>query len=117
MPAPTCWSQGASRAMPFQFLCPQGHLLQGDEAHTGMQTHCPQCGVLFIIPIVPATQTPAGVEPARNDESENRWPDNSPGGMQSTEDKSRSPQNYLGSLAGGTSPAQKQNDAGIAGAT
>jgi hypothetical protein len=86
--------------MPFQFLCPQGHLLQGDEAHMGMQTHCPQCGVLFIIPTVPAAQMPVGDGPA---ESENRW-------------EPRSPQSYLGSLTGGASPAHKQNDPGTAGA-
>ena len=40
--------------MAFQFLCPQGHLLQGEEAHVGMQTQCPYCGVLFLIPIIEA---------------------------------------------------------------
>ncbi|MBI3838888.1 MAG: hypothetical protein HY288_13275 [Planctomycetia bacterium] len=38
--------------MTFQFLCPQGHLLQGEEAHMGMQCQCPQCGMAFIIPTV-----------------------------------------------------------------
>jgi hypothetical protein len=38
--------------MAFQFRCPRGHLLQGDEAHMGMQTQCPFCDVLFIIPVV-----------------------------------------------------------------
>jgi hypothetical protein len=38
--------------MTFQFLCPHGHLLQGEEAHMGMQCECPQCGVAFIIPTV-----------------------------------------------------------------
>jgi hypothetical protein len=42
--------------MPFQFLCPQGHLLQGDEAHMGMQTQCPHCGIMFLIPVVGGTQ-------------------------------------------------------------
>jgi hypothetical protein len=42
--------------MPFQFLCPQGHLLQGDEAHMGMQTQCPHCGIMFLIPVVGAAQ-------------------------------------------------------------
>jgi hypothetical protein len=40
--------------MTFQFLCPQGHLLQGEEAHMGMQCQCPQCGVAFIIPTIDA---------------------------------------------------------------
>jgi hypothetical protein len=38
--------------MTFQFLCPQGHLLQGEEADMGMQCQCPQCGTAFIIPTV-----------------------------------------------------------------
>jgi hypothetical protein len=42
--------------MTFQFLCPQGHLLQGDEAHMGMQCQCPQCGTAFIIPTVERPQ-------------------------------------------------------------
>jgi len=38
--------------MAIQFHCPQGHLLQGDEAYMGMQTQCPFCGVMFLIPVV-----------------------------------------------------------------
>jgi hypothetical protein len=34
----------------FQFTCPQGHLLEGDESQAGQQCHCPQCGMLFVIP-------------------------------------------------------------------
>ncbi len=37
--------------MAIRFQCPQGHLLQGDEAHMGMQTQCPYCGVMFVIPV------------------------------------------------------------------
>lgn len=36
--------------MGFQFQCPQGHLLEGDESQAGQQCHCPSCGMLFIIP-------------------------------------------------------------------
>ena len=36
--------------MPFQFQCPQGHLLEGDESQAGQQCQCPMCGMLFIIP-------------------------------------------------------------------
>ena len=36
--------------MPFQFQCPQGHLLEGDKSQAGQQCHCPTCGMLFIIP-------------------------------------------------------------------
>src|SRR5437016_5178299 len=48
--------------MAFQFLCPQGHLLEGDEAHMGMACQCPQCGMTFIIPTIQA-QAPAAGEP------------------------------------------------------
>jgi hypothetical protein len=37
--------------MPFQFYCPQGHLLQGDESQMGQQSQCPMCGSLFMIPM------------------------------------------------------------------
>jgi hypothetical protein len=39
--------------MSFQFTCPQGHLLEGDPAHAGMQSQCPMCGEMFIIPSPP----------------------------------------------------------------
>jgi rubredoxin len=48
--------------MTFQFLCPQGHLLQGDPAHMGMQCQCPHCGMTFLIPTVAIE--PAAAEPA-----------------------------------------------------
>jgi hypothetical protein len=38
--------------MPFQFLCPQGHLLEGVESQMGQQAQCPYCATLFIIPVV-----------------------------------------------------------------
>ncbi len=34
----------------FQFSCPQGHWLQGDESQAGQTCQCPVCGQLFIIP-------------------------------------------------------------------
>jgi len=37
-------------AMPFQFLCPQGHVLQADESQVGMQCMCPYCGQQFLVP-------------------------------------------------------------------
>jgi hypothetical protein len=42
--------------MTFQFQCPQGHLLSGDESQAGQACHCPICGMLFLIPqpIAPA---------------------------------------------------------------
>jgi hypothetical protein len=56
--------------MPFQFYCPQGHLLQGDESQQGQQSQCPMCGTVFLIPVVspqaaaPAPQFQAPPEPA-----------------------------------------------------
>ena len=38
--------------MQFQFMCPQGHLLQGDVAQMGMPCQCPHCGMTFLIPRV-----------------------------------------------------------------
>jgi len=53
--------------MAFQFLCPQGHLLQGDESQVGQQCKCPYCGEEFFVPPpsgeVPADQ-PGGGEDA-----------------------------------------------------
>ncbi len=44
--------------MVFQFMCPQGHLLEGDESQAGLNCQCPDCGVTFIIPVpVPAAET------------------------------------------------------------
>jgi hypothetical protein len=36
--------------MTFQFTCPQGHLLEGDESFAGQPCTCPHCQMLFIIP-------------------------------------------------------------------
>jgi hypothetical protein len=38
--------------MAFHFRCPQGHVLEGDEANMGLQTQCPFCDVVFVIPVV-----------------------------------------------------------------
>ncbi len=55
--------------MPFQFYCPQGHLLQGDESQQGQQSQCPMCGTVFLIPVLApqaaqAVMTPAVEAPA-----------------------------------------------------
>jgi hypothetical protein len=57
--------------MAIQFHCPHGHLLQADEAHMGMQTQCPYCSVMLLIPVVEsqALQTPP---------TDQRWPQGSP---------------------------------------
>lgn len=36
--------------MPFQFFCPQGHVLNGDESQVGQPCQCPYCGSSFVIP-------------------------------------------------------------------
>jgi hypothetical protein len=51
--------------MPFQYCCPQGHLLQGDESQVGQPCQCPFCGTTFAMP-TPAAQAPPmgqGVQP------------------------------------------------------
>lgn len=49
--------------MTFQFTCPQGHLLEGDPAHAGMQSQCPMCGTMFLIPQPPGVPDPTGGAP------------------------------------------------------
>jgi hypothetical protein len=36
--------------MAFQFLCPQGHLLEGEESQVGQQLECPQCQSRVVVP-------------------------------------------------------------------
>jgi hypothetical protein len=36
--------------MPFQFRCPQGHVLQGDASQVGQLFQCPMCGSSFLVP-------------------------------------------------------------------
>lgn len=50
--------------MAFQFACPQGHLLEGDESMANSQLNCPTCGMLFIVPEpLPAEPEPAPAAP------------------------------------------------------
>lgn len=51
--------------MAFQFQCPQGHLLEGDEAQAGQTCQCPMCGMAFIIPapVAAAAWSPAVCAP------------------------------------------------------
>lgn len=67
--------ESTAMAKTFQFCCPQGHSLEGDPAHAGMQTQCPICGGMFIIPSAftppPEQGSPAAVsqqesEPAKH---------------------------------------------------
>lgn len=38
--------------MPFQFYCPQGHLLEAHESQMGQQGQCPMCGSMFMFPMM-----------------------------------------------------------------
>lgn len=58
--------------MAFQFQCPQGHLLEGEESQAGQAINCPVCTMLFIIPdplpasggeSAPETANPAPTQP------------------------------------------------------
>lgn len=47
--------------MPFQFQCPQGHLLEAEPFQAGQQCVCPMCGQPFVIP---SPLPPGGAAPA-----------------------------------------------------
>jgi len=49
--------------MPFQFRCPQGHLLEGENEDVGQIVNCPICGVALSIPSVPYTPTATPLQP------------------------------------------------------
>ena len=54
--------------MAFDFHCPQGHLLRGEESQSGQQFKCPYCESEFLVPnspelpqaVAPPTPPPAG---------------------------------------------------------
>jgi hypothetical protein len=52
--------------MPFQFYCPQGHLLEGHESQMGQQSQCPLCGMVFLIPMIPQPGAPMQEAPPSN---------------------------------------------------
>lgn len=47
--------------MPFQFYCPQGHLLEGHESQMGQQGQCPMCGAMFVFPVMGAAPAAPGM--------------------------------------------------------
>jgi uncharacterized Zn-finger protein len=55
--------------MPFQFLCPQGHVLQGEESLVGQACQCPYCGSQFLVPapVSGPGRPPLGAEGASSD--------------------------------------------------
>ena len=42
--------------MSCRFMCPQGHLLEGDYSQMGQTVQCPDCGVAFVVPTVDAPE-------------------------------------------------------------
>jgi len=50
--------------MAFQFRCPQGHLLQGEESQIGQQSECPFCHTQFLVPAPPGGLPDKSFQPA-----------------------------------------------------
>ncbi len=52
--------------MAFQFLCPNGHLLEGEESQVGQESTCPSCQSRFVVPqpgpAAAPTSEPAGID-------------------------------------------------------
>ncbi len=48
--------------MEFQFLCPQGHLLDGEQSQAGQQCKCPYCQTEFLVPSPAGTPAEAAVQ-------------------------------------------------------
>lgn len=67
--------------MPFQFYCPQGHLLEGHESQMGQQSQCPICGGVFVIPMAPGMPgPPQGWSPGFAPQPPAYYPPQVPGG-------------------------------------
>jgi hypothetical protein len=67
--------------MAFQYLCPQGHLLEGDEAQVGQKRRCPYCGTVLLVPEPIQTPTPGrslDAEQASPDDDSRAPPDRQP---------------------------------------
>lgn len=70
--------------MAFQFQCPQGHLLEGDEAQAGQTCQCPMCGMAFIIPAPLTAPEPAWSPAAPSPTPEAPFPQFGPGAPSSS---------------------------------
>jgi len=69
--------------MPFQFMCPQGHLLEGHESQMGQQVQCPLCGTHLIVPVVGPSGAAAPSSPEYpQPPMPGVWPDVHPGAPQ-----------------------------------
>ena len=66
--------------MPFQFYCPQGHLLEGHEAQMGQQGQCPMCGAMFMFPML-GGQPGAGMPGPMPGQMPGPMPGQMPGGF------------------------------------
>ena len=81
--------------MAFQFQCPQGHLLEGDESQAGQQCQCPECGMLFIIP------APVSVPGVQGSVTDPMQPADFPGVTDSSDDGEQAPTDPYGATATG----------------
>ncbi len=101
--------------MAFQFLCPQGHLLQGDESQTGQRCQCPYCQSEFVVPQasrdprpdhLPVARAETGPQPPAGEKPADAAPE--PPSVQDT-----LPVVYTGSKVGGD-PAEVAAQLGFA---
>jgi hypothetical protein len=60
--------------MPYQFYCPQGHLLEGQESQAGQQSQCPLCGSVFLVPPAPGSAPPAAAFSPGSAVPQPTWP-------------------------------------------
>jgi hypothetical protein len=70
--------------MAFQFQCPNGHLLEGDESQAGQQCQCPICQTLFIIPQPIADETPEVTPAPPSPEAAPGFPQVGPSGAETS---------------------------------
>ncbi|HUT09859.1 MAG TPA: hypothetical protein VMY42_05150 [Thermoguttaceae bacterium] len=104
--------------MAFQFLCPQGHVLQGEESLAGQKCKCPYCHSEFAVPPPPGgppvDETASGPDADgayapiydEPDESEQAGPGGFPG-IHTGTDSGGVPQNVA--VQFGTPAAQRQS--------
>ncbi|HTN75872.1 MAG TPA: hypothetical protein VL096_11520 [Pirellulaceae bacterium] len=77
--------------MAFQFQCPQGHLLEGDESQAGQTCQCPMCGMAFIIPAPLYAPTGPYAQPEATPEPQPMFPGVGTGGPVVTPEEERPP--------------------------
>jgi len=67
--------------MPFQFYCPQGHLLEGHESQMGTPGQCPMCGAMFVFPQMAGGAPPPPGHPYGAPQQPGLYGGAPPGGM------------------------------------